>query len=162
MNKIIKYFLEILYKTETKDAAAKQIAKHLAYVYLYELKGIDSLYPDIKDKYKRLAMIMDNLGMPIKLSEAFRSAKKQDTYYRKVPKVTNARGLQSYHQYGLAFDVISKIDGWKASQKFWDTLGREGKKFGLEWGGDWKFKDVAHFEWHPDFTWEDLQSYFEK
>jgi peptidoglycan LD-endopeptidase CwlK len=73
-------------------------------------------------------------------------------------KVTNAKGGQSYHNYGLAFDICLIIDGKKAS---WDTVSdfdqdlesdwmecvRIAKKHGFEWGGDWlRFKDLPHFQ----------------
>ena len=71
--------------------------------------------------------------------------------------VTNAKGGQSYHNYGLAIDICLIIDGKEAS---WDTLKdydgdhmsdwqeivRIFKMYGWEWGGDWKFKDAPHFQ----------------
>ncbi len=71
--------------------------------------------------------------------------------------VTNARGGQSFHNYGLAIDICLIIDGKEAS---WDRLGdydgdhvsdwaeivRIFKMYGWEWGGDWKFKDYPHFQ----------------
>jgi peptidoglycan L-alanyl-D-glutamate endopeptidase CwlK len=71
--------------------------------------------------------------------------------------VTNARGGQSYHNYGVAIDICLIIDGKEAS---WDTLGdydgdhvsdwqeivRIFKMYGWEYGGDWKFKDYPHFQ----------------
>lgn len=71
--------------------------------------------------------------------------------------VTNARGGQSFHNFGLAIDICLIIDGKEAS---WDRLGdydgdhvsdwaeivRIFKMYGWEWGGDWKFKDYPHFQ----------------
>jgi len=71
--------------------------------------------------------------------------------------VTNARGGQSYHNYGVAIDICLIIDGKEAS---WDTLKdydgdhvsdwqeivRIFKMYGWEYGGDWKFKDYPHFQ----------------
>ena len=72
--------------------------------------------------------------------------------------VTNAKGGQSYHNYGMAFDLVLIIDGKQAS---WDTLKdfdgdkvsdwlecvEIAKSYGWEWGGDWaKFKDQPHFQ----------------
>ena len=70
--------------------------------------------------------------------------------------VTNAKGGLSYHNYGLALDIVI-IDGKNAS---WDTkkdFDGDGKadwkeivtifsQYGWEWGGNWKFVDAPHFQ----------------
>ena len=89
---------------------------------------------------------------------------------RKRPgkKVTNARGGQSFHNYGLAIDICLIIDGKEAS---WDTKGdydgdhvsdwqeivRIFKMYGWEWGGDWKFRDMPHFQKTLGMNIKDLQ-----
>lgn len=71
--------------------------------------------------------------------------------------VTKAKGGQSYHNYGLAVDIVLIINGKEAS---WDTLkdfDGDGiadwseivsifKRYGWEYGGDWHFKDYPHFQ----------------
>lgn len=143
---MIQFFLDLLNKTQRQDAEAKQVAKHLSRCFLYEKTGTDMLYPDVEEKFLRLKRTMKELGLPIKLSCGFRSAKVQDEYYERVPKITNAKGLQSWHQFALAFDVIHERYGWNAPMSFWNTLGEEGKKLGLVWGGDWQMRDYAHFQ----------------
>lgn len=162
MKEAIKKLLQLLAGSEGKDANARAIAKHLAKNYLYDLDGPDALYPDVAKKYKKLVARMKKLNKPVYMSEGFRSARKQDTYFNRTPKITNAKGLQSYHQYGLAFDLIFVNGRWNPpSAEWWEILGKEGKKLGLEWGGDWKgSRDRPHFEWHPSFTWRELEKYF--
>jgi len=157
----MKKFLQFLFQIQRQNAEAKQIAKHLSRVLLYELKGKDTLYPDLKEGFEKLEKRMEQLNKPIFLVEAFRSAKKQNDYYKKIPKITNAKGLQSYHQYGLAFDVAFKKYKWSPpGWHWWVTLGDEGKKLGLIWGGE--FKDYGHFELHQNFTWKNLINYFQR
>jgi peptidoglycan L-alanyl-D-glutamate endopeptidase CwlK len=72
--------------------------------------------------------------------------------------VTNARGGYSYHNYGFAVDICLIIDGKTASWDFkkdfdldgiadWMEIVRIFKKYGWEWGGDWrKFPDAPHFQ----------------
>lgn len=79
---------------------------------------------------------------------------------RTVPgkKVTDAPAGKSWHNYGLAFDIVLIVDGKTAS---WDTLkdfdGDKkadwmeivalAKAEGWEWGGDWrKLIDKPHFQ----------------
>lgn len=78
-------------------------------------------------------------------------------------KVTNSRGGLSFHNYGLALDIVLLIDKDKNGlyeTAIWDVKGdfdRDGKadwievvnifkQFGWEWGGDWKFYDAPHFQ----------------
>jgi peptidoglycan L-alanyl-D-glutamate endopeptidase CwlK len=70
--------------------------------------------------------------------------------------VTKAREGFSYHNYGLAIDIVL-IDGKNASwdiKKDYDGDGKSDwievvqifKEYGWEWGGDWRFKDAPHFQ----------------
>lgn len=63
--------------------------------------------------------------------------------------VTNAKGGQSFHQYGIAFDIYT-TDYKKA--------GQIGKSIGLEWGGDWKgnLVDRPHFELKKGYKLKDF------
>ncbi|GAB4389027.1 MAG: hypothetical protein Kow0025_11870 [Thermodesulfovibrionales bacterium] len=66
------------------------------------------------------------------------------------------RALASVHQFGLAFDVAVVKDGravWDLKADIngngaadYEEVGRLGKGLGLEWGGDFAFKDYCHFQ----------------
>jgi peptidoglycan LD-endopeptidase CwlK len=63
--------------------------------------------------------------------------------------VTNGQPWSSWHNYGLAVDIVFKNEkGWTWDKTFdqWEDLGKVGEMFGLEWGGRWKFKDLPHFQ----------------
>jgi peptidoglycan L-alanyl-D-glutamate endopeptidase CwlK len=130
------------------------------------LKRIDLLHPNLRNEVKTMyEEICEALtGRAVcRFSHTLRTDKEQDELYaqgRTKPgkKVTNAKGGQSYHNYGLAFDIVLIIDGKEAS---WDTLKdfdgdkvadwhevvRIAKKYGWAWGGDFvSFKDAPHFE----------------
>lgn len=155
-----------LFQDTQKAGPLKEVAKHLARVALYQKFGTDALYPDVKEKCEKLISVMASKGMPVRLQEGFRPAKLQDEYYAKGrtttgSKITNAKGLQSYHQYGLAFDLVFVEHGYNPPDSWWDILGKEGEKLGLSWGGRWiGFSDRPHFEWHPGFEWKELEQYF--
>ena len=86
------------------------------------------------------------------MTDSFRSITEQDALYaqgRTKPgnRVTNARGGYSFHNFGLAIDVVIMRDG----KAIWDTVPASvvaiAKQEGFAWGGDWKsFKDYPHFE----------------
>ena len=156
MSKIVQAILHLWAVASQKDYKAKRIALHIAQNTLYENKGIDTLYPDLKDKYLLLAERMKDLNIPIYFVEGFRTIPRQNSLSKGV---TNAGGLQSYHQYGLAFDVTFVGLRWDAPKNYWDTLGRQGKALGLNWGGEWG--DYGHFEL-PGFDWKELKPYFER
>ena len=68
--------------------------------------------------------------------------------------MTNAKAGDSWHNFGLAFDVVPLVNGkaiWDSP--FWNKIGTLGKQIDLIWGGDFKtFKDKPHFEFHPNLT----------
>jgi peptidoglycan L-alanyl-D-glutamate endopeptidase CwlK len=130
------------------------------------LKRIELLHPllriSVASMYNEICKVLTGRAV-CRFTHTLRTDKEQDELYaqgRTKPgkKVTNAKGGQSYHNYGLAFDICLIIDGKVAS---WDTLKdfdgdkkadwmevvEIAKKHGWEWGGDWaKFKDAPHFQ----------------
>lgn len=85
--------------------------------------------------------------------------------------VTNARAGRSFHNYGLAVDIALIINGTQAS---WDTISDfDGdrvadwmecvnvfKRYGWEWGGDWKgtLVDAPHFQRTFGYTTAQLRN----
>lgn len=130
------------------------------------LKRIETLHPDVRmDTLAMYEEICEALtGRAIcRFTHALRTIKEQDALFaqgRTTPgkKVTNAKGGQSFHNYGLAWDFCLIVDGkevsWDMSKDFdgdktadWMEVVRIAKKYGWEWGGDWaKFKDAPHFQ----------------
>jgi len=154
-------WIKLLWQTESKFANEKQIAKHLSKVLLFELSGTKALYKDVEDKAERLVAKMAEIKMPIKITETFRSAKRQNELSNSV---TKAKGLSSYHQYGLAFDIMFLTWGYNPPSNWWLILGKEGEKLSLEWGGRWTtFPDRCHFQWTANGTinLKDIKTYFE-
>lgn len=81
--------------------------------------------------------------------------------------VTNAKPGDSYHNYGLAFDVVpvayKTLPDWNPAGPLWQKVGAIGKSFGLEWGGDWTpaKRDLPHFQLTAAPLAE-LKAYWEK
>ncbi len=59
----------------------------------------------------------------------------------------------SKHQDGLAIDLCPTVllteKGWAPDSQLWQLMGHIGKGLGLRWGGDWKVRDLGHFEYVP-------------
>lgn len=61
--------------------------------------------------------------------------------------VTNAKGGQSYHNYGLAIDVVEIKSGQAIWNTNWSEISKIGIRNGFEWGGNFKgFIDKPHFQ----------------
>lgn len=120
------------------------------------------LTPLLRRKYAELEGLCAAEGIAIRMTEGFRSIARQNELYaqgRTKPGaiVTNAKGGESYHNWGVAFDVVLRVEGYSDSPK-WARIGALGRKIGLEWGGDWaSFKDLPHFELRFGYTFKDFQ-----
>ena len=83
-------------------------------------------------------------------------------------KITNAKGGQSYHNYGLAIDIVFLVGNaasWDTKTDFdndgksdWQEVVAIFKRHGWEWGGDWKFTDMPHFQKTLGKSIADLQA----
>lgn len=104
------------------------------------------------------------LGMPVRITEGYRSIERQNELYAQGRTaagniVTNARGGQSLHNYGVAVDFIFRREGYDATEAQWQLLGAVGKSQGFVWGGDWtSFVDKPHFELTFDYKLSDFQN----
>lgn len=116
-------------------------------------KKIMLLHPQIRGKATEFILKAYNLGYPLRITSSLRTFEEQQKLYnqgRTTPGniITNAKPGQSYHNYGLAFDVVPIENGqvnWNS--KNWDKIGQIGKSVGFKWGGDFKtIIDKPHFE----------------
>jgi peptidoglycan L-alanyl-D-glutamate endopeptidase CwlK len=102
-------------------------------------------------------------NLDVRIIAAFRSWDEEDRLYasgRTIPGpiVTNARGGNSYHNWGLAFDAApfeyNQISNDNAKFK---KMGSLGEQVGLKWGGSFKaIVDLPHFQYTFDLSTEDL------
>jgi peptidoglycan L-alanyl-D-glutamate endopeptidase CwlK len=98
--------------------------------------------------------------LPFYMFEGLRSFERSDELYaqgRTKPGkiVTNAKGGDSIHNYGLAADYV--LDGdidkpdiqwsWENRNGIYQSMGAVAEACGLVWGGRWKrFPDLPHVE----------------
>jgi peptidoglycan L-alanyl-D-glutamate endopeptidase CwlK len=68
--------------------------------------------------------------------------------------VTNAKGGQSWHNFGIAFDIgVFKGGKYLGESSLYAKVGAVGKMLGLEWGGDWAtIIDQPHFQLKTGLT----------
>ena len=116
---------------------------------------VTGLHPKVADALSQTITEAKARGMSVAMHMGLRTIEEQDALYAKgrtTPGsiVTNAPGGLSWHNYGLAVDVVFKDakGNWTwADSCDWEGLGQVGKMFGFEWGGDWtRFPDLPHFQ----------------
>jgi len=112
---------------------------------------VEKLYPGIKDQV--YAFLNEANLLNAYIFCGLRTMEEQADLYAKGRTtsgkiVTNAKPGLSFHNYGLAIDVVFKEEhGWTWSSDKWNQLGELGEKHGFEWGGRWSnFPDRPHFQ----------------
>jgi len=135
------------------------------------LERIQLLHPKLRDEaselYDEIVAALSGSAM-CRFAYTLRTFAEQDALFaqgRTKPGkiVTNAKGGQSYHNYGLAIDIVLVLDkdhngsfetaSWDTKTDFdgdkkadWMEVVQIFKRYGFEWGGDWKFLDLPHFQ----------------
>ncbi|MCD9033447.1 peptidoglycan-binding protein [Luteimonas sp. Y-2-2-4F] len=117
-------------------------------------RRIAGLHPEVRATAAAFVnRVEQELGIQLRVTQGYRSIAEQNALYaqgRTAPGdiVTNARGGSSYHNYGLAFDVVEvRPDGSVNWDTDWAAIGRIGENMGLEWGGNWtRLVDRPHFQ----------------
>lgn len=132
------------------------------------------LHPVLAIRAHSMLELCAHAGLALLVTQGVRTWEEQDALYAKgrtvapVGKahiVTNAKGGQSYHNFGLALDVVvldsvGKAD-WDTHHPGWTAAAAIGKSVGLEWGGDWKtFKDFPHFQYTGGLALADCRTLF--
>lgn len=125
------------------------------------------LHPLVSSRAQRLIDLCDEAGIELLVTSTYRDREAQDALYARGrtapgPRVTNAAGGQSYHNYRVAFDVVplrlgKPVWGTKGEDLLlWQHIGRLGELVGLEWAGRWsRFKEFPHFQYTGgrDLAW---------
>jgi peptidoglycan L-alanyl-D-glutamate endopeptidase CwlK len=152
---------------------------------LLTLNRINYLHPAIRQEvlaaYNYINRKLLGKGIRLRFAHTLRSFKEQDDLYalgrtKGGKKVTNAKGGQSIHNYGLAFDIVILLDkngdgtfetaSWDTKKDTdndgtadWMEVVRYFKSLGWQWGGDWaSFPDYPHFEKTFGHNWKTLEA----
>ena len=148
------------------------------------IERIKNLHPSIRQKALDAYQEANNVlgrGVRLRFSYTLRTFAEQDALFIKRPKVTNARAGQSFHNYGLAFDIVllydKNLDG-VFEEASWDMV-RDGDRDGI---ADWlevtrvlerygfkngflkngKKWDFPHFQMDFGYSWQRLLAKYNK
>jgi peptidoglycan L-alanyl-D-glutamate endopeptidase CwlK len=133
------------------------------------LKRMTNVHPELAKRVTALIQALAKQGHTIEVVQGLRTFAEQDALFAKGRTkpgqiVTNAKGGQSNHNYGLAVDLVPFVAGkpqWNDKAGF-IRIGAEAVKHGLEWGGNWKkFIDKPHVQL-PGLTTSQCLAHFKK
>lgn len=117
---------------------------------------LDKVNPFLAAKVRAMADNLATQGITIIVVQGLRTIEEQDALYaqgRTTPGkiVTNAKGGQSWHNFGCAVDCAplnpdGSID-WNANHPQWKAMEAAGTAMGLVSGANWvRFVDAPHFQ----------------
>ena len=115
---------------------------------------LNKVHPLLAEKVRQLCEALERNGMHVQVVQGLRTFAEQNALFaqgRTTPgqRVTNARGGQSNHNFGLAVDLCPFVNGqpqWQDDAGF-HKIGAEAKALKLEWGGDWRaLIDMPHVQ----------------
>lgn len=137
-------------------------------------KNIQSLLPEMQ-KRARLIMAVGKkqpvAGLTCMILSGTRTYTEQNRLYALRPKVTNAHGGQSNHNFGIAIDIglfngSHYLTGANATEEkaYRDFAGAvKNSVHDIEWGGDWvSFKDMPHYQFKTGKTLSEVRNLFEQ
>jgi peptidoglycan L-alanyl-D-glutamate endopeptidase CwlK len=117
---------------------------------------IATLLPEVQPMARALVQKAAASGIQIKVISGTRSFAEQDALFAKGrtapgPKVTNARGGHSNHNFGIAFDIgVFSGNKYLPESPKYRAVGVLGMELGLEWGGNWStIVDQPHYQLRP-------------
>src|SRR5688572_8352557 len=118
---------------------------------------VELLHPGFLGRILEMLEVCRKAGFEYHAVSGYRSAREQEALYqqgRTAPGaiVTNARGFQSAHNFGIAVDFARDQDtnraglqpGWSGPE--YEELGKQARLHGLGWGGDFKVRDRSHVQ----------------
>ena len=117
-------------------------------------RNIRSLRLDAQQLCRESLQSVRSSALDARVISGTRSYAQQAALYRQGrngnpgPKVTNAGAGQSWHNFGLAWDIgIFRNGEYLTDGHEYDDVSKLGRIAGVEWGGDWhSFKDKPHYQ----------------
>ena len=122
------------------------------------LKNIATLDPKARQRFTAFAedaqRVAETFGCDYRAISGHRTWEEQDRLFTQRPKVTNAPGGYSNHNFGIALDfgvfrgkTYLDASNPKLAERVHTACAQHAIQHGLDWGGDWKrFKDLPHYE----------------
>jgi len=132
--------------------------------------NIITLHPKAQEAARQFLTRLHNAGINARIISGTRTYAEQDELYAKGrtkpgPKVTNAKGGQSNHNFGIAWDIgiFDNQGAYLPESRLYDRAAEVGLIDGLEWGGNWQnFIDKPHYQLVTGLSVATVRSHFEQ
>jgi peptidoglycan L-alanyl-D-glutamate endopeptidase CwlK len=140
--------------SSTFDATSEEIARELGTFDSRSERSIRTLQPKAQRAARAFLRRVIDAGINARIISGTRTYIEQDALFRKgrfgdpSPIVTKARGGQSNHNFGIAWDIgVFESGAYLGSSPLYARAAEVGRVPGIEWGGDWvTFVDQPHYE----------------
>ncbi len=133
-------------------------------------KNVLTLNPTAQEAARKFLKLLQDEGINARIISGTRTYAEQDMLFAKGrtvsgQKVTNAKGGESNHNFGIAWDIgIFTSDGdYLPDSPLYDKAAEVGLFPGLEWGGNWRsFVDKPHYQLLTGLSISELRERFEE
>jgi peptidoglycan L-alanyl-D-glutamate endopeptidase CwlK len=138
----------------TFDATSESIAHEFGTFDSRSERSIRSLQPKAQRAARAFLRRVLDAGINARIISGTRTYREQDALFRKgrfgdpSSIVTKAKGGQSNHNFGIAWDIgVFQNGAYLGSSPLYARAAVVGRVPGIEWGGDWvTFVDQPHYE----------------
>lgn len=149
---------------------SQEIAKAYGTFHQRSERNIMTLHPKVQEAARKFLKRLHDEGINARIISGTRTYAEQDDLYAKGrtkpgPKVTNAKGGQSNHNFGIAWDIgIFDAQGaYLPESPLYEKAAKVGLVDGLEWGGNWQsFKDRPHYQMITVLSIDEVRARFER
>lgn len=154
------------------ETHSAQFAANLGTFDARSERNIQTLHLKAQEAARAFMNAVKAEGITIRIISGTRTYAEQNAIFRqgrfgnKGPVVSNARGGQSNHNFGIAWDIGVFVGGaYKPESPLYNKVGQIALAagiIGLEWGGNWaKFKDRPHYQMKTGLTLKQVRERFE-
>jgi len=155
---------------ETRSA---QIAAALGTFDTRTERNIQTLHLRVQEAARAFMNAIGAAGINARIISGTRTYAEQNALYRKgrfgnpPPRVTNARGGQSNHNFGIAWDIgiFTQNGAYLPESPLYNQAAQVGLAagiVGLEWGGNWtSFTDRPHYQLATGLSISEVRQRFE-
>lgn len=154
------------------DAQSSALADELGRFDQRTERNIETLHLPAQRAARNFMNAVLGAGIEVRIISGTRTYAEQNALFRQGrfgnsgPVVTNARGGQSNHNFGIAWDIgIFAAGKYLPESPLYNKAAQVALAAaipGLEWGGNWqRFKDTPHYQLATGLKLADVKSRFE-
>jgi peptidoglycan L-alanyl-D-glutamate endopeptidase CwlK len=155
------------------DTRSTQIAAALGTFDVRTESNIHTLHLRVQEAARAFMNAIRAAGINARIISGTRTYAEQNALYRRgrfgnpPPRVTNARGGQSNHNFGIAWDIgiFTQNGAYVTESPLYNQAAQAGLAagiVGLEWGGNWTgFTDRPHYQLATGLSISQVRQRFE-